>query len=292
MNNKAIWCILVVMGSLIALQSCESKKQGGRSGGGGASGSWEEQKRMSVKSDLIEKLRETPGGVLNFLLTPLIEAPGQEYPTTKDDAIIVQGVLAAFLLNALKPFAGLTPIEMIMRVGQHSNPLETITLSILEYIDASNAEKAFTIEEPTEGQSLAAGDIRIIVKAKGKISSIQALTNVGAGYDPQTPETQITDLTSTDGEAFYGYIRIDHNGSYTTVVTATYDDKDQTVKTASVHFSVADDGDIQSDLAEFNLAAKKVEDSADSLFDMAITAAKTVALEMAAKALFTALLAL
>ena len=287
MGNKTIWCILVVLGSLIALQSCESKRQGGRSGGGGASGTWEEERDMGIKADFISELRKTPDGILNFLNTPLPDPPDVEYPTTKDESVVVQGMLAAYVLKAIRPFAGWTPVESMMRVGQHSNPLESITLSILEYLSASDAEKAFTIEEPVEGQAYAPGDIRIIVKAKGKIATVSASTN-----NPLTEELQTTNLTSTDGEIFYGYIRLSTEGAYISVVTAKFDDKNQTAKTASVHYSITEDGEVQGDLADFNLAAKKVEEAADGLMSQVVDAALGAALEMAAKALFVALLAL
>lgn len=215
---------------------------------------------MSVKADFLEAIRKTPDGIDGFLATAIPTLTATTLPTDTDSAILVQGILAHNLNTILCLYSGLTPIELLLRIGQHSNVSEAILLSGLEFIGDSQAQKEFTIKEPVEDYEYAPGDIRVIVKAKTKPLTVKASTD-----NPETPETQITDLKSTDGEMFYGYIRLDSNGDYTTVVTVTFDDNDQTTKTAPVHFSVTDDGDTTADLAEFNLAAQKVIADADGL---------------------------
>jgi hypothetical protein len=248
---------------------------------------------MGIKQDFIEAIRNTPDGIKDFLSVAIPTLQATTCPTDKDSSILTQGVLAHNLNCILLLFVGLTPVEMVLRVGQHSNVIEAILLSCLEYIPESNAEQDLTIEEPIENQAYAPGDIRIIVKAKGKISTMTATTEIPNNESPEgQPELQIIDLTSTDGEIFYGYVRLSSAGDYTTSVSATFDDKDQTIKSASVNYSISEDGDVQADLAEFELAAKAVEDSSNSLMSWVVDTAKGAALEWAVKRLVLVVLAL
>lgn len=224
---------------------------------------------MSLKSAFIELLRKTPDGIADFLEVALPEPPAVSIPTTPEEAQIVQGKLAYYILDAFRPFTGLFPVELLLRIGQHSNVAEAIALSGLEYLTDSDGQQEFEIIEPGEGQTYAPGDIRLIVKGKGKVSTVQAATN-----DQSTPEIQTTDLLSDEGEMFYGFARLAEIGEYTSLVTVTFGDDAHTQKTASVHFTIADAGANTTnpegkDLSAFDTACKQLDDA----YQKAISAA-------------------
>ncbi len=184
---------------------------------------------MGIKADFIDALRDTPDGIKNFLLTPIPEPPDVDYPTTKDESVVVQGVLAAYVLKFFKPFAGFTPVEAVLHVGQHSNPLEAITLSILEYLQESNSQKDFTILEPTAGKTYTPGDVRVAISSKdSSISS--AVVSIAGGETPLSP--------NEDGSIYFGYVRCSEPNTYTVDISVKFNDKAGTVKTGQVVIQV------------------------------------------------------
>ena len=216
---------------------------------------------MSIKSDFIEALRQTPDGIAEFLTTAIPAFEPTTLPTTVDEAIITQGILAHNFNVFFSLFEGLIPIEVMLRIGQHSNVAEVIALSGLEYIGTEQAQE-FEIVEPTDAKSYAPGDIRIVVKGKGNIVGVSFIVTGGEGGP-----AQIVGMLTPDesGKLFVGYARCEELVEYTFEATAEFNDDEGTTDTASVTITIAEDGDSEVDLTELDLAAKKVEDESDGI---------------------------
>ena len=219
---------------------------------------------MSIKSDFIEALRQTPDGIAEFLTTAIPAFEPTTLPTTVDEAIITQGILAHNFNTFFSLFEGLIPIEVMLRIGQHSNVAEVIALSGLEYIGIEQAQE-FEIVEPTDAKSYAPGDIRIVVKGKGNISTVTV--NVTSAQAEELGITPIDVVLTPDdsGKLFVGYARCEEIVEYVFTATAEFNDDEGTTDTASVTITIAEDGDSEVDLTEFDLAAKKVEDESDGI---------------------------
>lgn len=91
---------------------------------------------MSQKDDFISALNELPAGIKAFLTTEIpIAGTPLEMPADSDEAIIRQGEFATALFNLIfHTFGGLTPIELLLRIGQKNEVLQGILLSGLEYV--------------------------------------------------------------------------------------------------------------------------------------------------------------
>ena len=221
---------------------------------------------MSIKSDFIEALRQTPDGIAEFLTTAIPAFEPTTLPTTVDEAIITQGILAHNFNTFFSLFEGLIPIEVMLRIGQHSNVAEVIALSGLEYIGIEQAQE-FEIVEPTDAKSYAPGDIRIVVKGKGNIVGVSFIVTGGEGGP-----AQIVLTPDESGKLFVGYARCEELVEYTFEATAEFNDDEGTTDTASVTITISDDEESEVDLTEFDLAAGAVTRSMDSVIRQAIEA--------------------
>lgn len=245
---------------------------------------------MSVKSDFIEALRMTPDGIAEFLTTPIPTPPAISQPSTTDDAIIAQGVLSYYFLEFFGAFAGVTPVELFLRIGQHDSVGEGMLLAGLEYLGESQTQRDFTVEEPVEGTTYAPGDVRVIVNAKnGKIAKVAVTVT--------TPSTSVVaamgPVTENDNITFMGMARCEEIGSYTFHVVVTFADK--TTGDATIACEVATQGEDTTnpegeDLNAFNAAlaildkayqdaigaASQAEPVATSVIDAVSSAARSV----------------
>jgi hypothetical protein len=184
---------------------------------------------MGIKADFIDALRDTPDGIKNFLLTPIPDPPDVEYPTTKDESVVVQGVLAAYVLKAVKPFAGWTPVETMLRVGQHSNPLETITIAVLEYIQDTNKDHKIELQHPETGKAYLPGDLSIVVKeVNGEPKRVVAIM-----------ENTSVELNGQSG-FWVGTVALETEADYTLNIVASYEKGSDA--TASATFTIASAG--------------------------------------------------
>jgi hypothetical protein len=141
---------------------------------------------MSLKADYIADLRAVPDGIAAFLTTAIPAPPaGLSQPATEEAANIMQGILAFYILQFFAPFAGLYPVELALRIGQHSNPIEAMCLAGLEYLSESQAANDFNVTEPVDGQAYAPGDLRVKCRvtngtAKRMTASYQAGAEAGS----------------------------------------------------------------------------------------------------------------
>ena len=180
---------------------------------------------MSLKSDFVTDLRAVPEGI-DGLLSAAIPTPptGLTQPTTEAEATIMQGILAYYLLQVFAVFAGLTPVELALRIGQHSAPVEAMCLAGLRYLDASSVHNDFKIIEPIDGQSYTPGTLRISCQiTNGTISVLQAI------FTSETI-TQTLDLKQADGY-YQGYIDLDTAANYTLTIAGLFTKTDGTTET-------------------------------------------------------------
>lgn len=131
----------------------------------------------ALKQEFIEAVRLTPEGIAAFLGTPIPDPPTYTPPTDTDSAILVSGILSGYLLDFFAPFAGLTPVELLLRIGQHNTVLESAMLAGLEYIEgADSAESVIEIREPNNGASYAPGEMRFSAISKNALCVGMTLT--------------------------------------------------------------------------------------------------------------------
>lgn len=183
---------------------------------------------MSLKRDFIEAVRVTPEGIAGFLTTPLPEAPTIATPTDVDAAIIANGVCAKFVLDLFAPFAGLTPIELMLRIGQHNTVLESAMLAGLEYIEGADPDSnMITIIEPLEGVSYTPGEMRFSASVtNGFCVGMVLLMSGGA----------LIKMIDNDG-TWQQYVNMER-GDYTATFTASFEDTSE--QSASVSFTIAE----------------------------------------------------
>jgi hypothetical protein len=96
---------------------------------------------MGLKTDFLSELNaDLPDGVGGLLDKAIPAAPSVATPTDVDSAIIAQGVLAKYLLDLFDTFRGLTPIELLLRIGQKNATLQAALLAGLEYVEKTSFE--------------------------------------------------------------------------------------------------------------------------------------------------------
>jgi hypothetical protein len=179
----------------------------------------------ALKQEFIEAVRLTPDGIVDFLATPLPAAPTISTPADADAAILASGILSKYLLDLFATFEGLTPIELLLRIGQHNSVLESAMLAGLEYIEgADSAENDITVLEPQDGVSYTPGEMRFIAKVSNGFCIGMTLT---LGADP-------IKMVSQD-DIFTQFVNMEV-GDYTATFDASFEDT--TTQTASVNFSV------------------------------------------------------
>jgi hypothetical protein len=180
----------------------------------------------NIKQTFVEALRATPDGITDFLTTPLPAAPSIAAPADVDAAIIANGIAAKFVLDLFQPFAGLTPIELLLRIGQHNSVLEAGLLAGLQYIGDSEAQQNFEILAPEEGIAYSPGEVRFEAQAlNGTLTSIDL--TIGA---------QTYALKSVE-DVWRQYLNLDI-GDYAATFAATFKGQD-TPQTIAVNFSIA-----------------------------------------------------
>lgn len=103
---------------------------------------------MSAKETFLEALNILPDGLGDKLDKAIPDAPVISTPTDVDTAIVAQGILAKYLLDFFHEFAGFTPAEAMMRIGQKNIVNQGILLAELEYI---GSQGDITVITPVTG---------------------------------------------------------------------------------------------------------------------------------------------
>lgn len=195
----------------------------------------------NLKQQFIDAFRATPDGISEFLTAPVPTLETITSPADVDAAIIAQGKLAANLNLILKTFEGLTPIELLLRIGSHSPVAEIAALAGWQYINASSAQQDFSITAPTAGSTYQPGNLRLSCSAgNGQIKQ------VAVEIEGQSP---IALESSDDGLSFYGYARFEaeETGEFTATFSALF--SDDSTQTASVSFTIDAEAE-EAELAE------------------------------------------
>lgn len=175
-----------------------------------------------LKQTFITAVRTTPDGIAGFLDTPIPEPPTLAQPTDVDTAIIVNGVCAWYVLELFRPFAGLTPVELLLRIGQHNSVLESAMLAGLEYLTDSQAANDFEIVAPTDGQVLLPGELRITARAKNEAVIKSIAGTLGANT---------FQMKAADG-VWRQYVDVEE-GEQTLTLTAAFADGDTVSQTVA-----------------------------------------------------------
>lgn len=164
-----------------------------------------------MKSDFIQALfDDMPATVGAYLETPIGDVVDIPVPTTKDTAVIACGQLAANLNNAfLKPFVGLTPIELFMRIGQKNPVFISSLLAGLETISGSGGK--MQIDIPKNG---------------GTYQQLKTIVVSGIGIQTLTANLNESDLTLSDNNDVWNYTfdTFLEPGEYSLICKATFDD--------------------------------------------------------------------
>jgi hypothetical protein len=184
----------------------------------------------ALKQTFIEAVRLTPDGIQDFLETPIPTPPEISTPADVDAAIIASGVLSKYLLDVFTVFAGLTPVELLLRIGQHNSVLESAMLAGLEYLEGSDSgEQDLIIESPEDGVAYAPGEMRFFctVRNGNAIYVIMELDGSEAKM-----------FSVADGWQQYADVA---TGDHTVTMTASFEDGSEA--TATVNFSVANAGE-------------------------------------------------
>lgn len=185
-----------------------------------------------LKQQFIEAVRATPDGIVDFLTTAIPAPPSISTPADVDAAIIANGVAAKFVCDLFQPFAGLTPVELLLRIGQHNSVLESAMIAGLEYITETEEVNDLEILAPEDGATLKPGDVLLMAQAKNG-TLIQCAVEI-EGHAPIS-------LEANDDGTFEGYITIEDEGEYTANFSGLFE-KDKTA-TASCTFTIAEEGD-------------------------------------------------
>jgi hypothetical protein len=103
---------------------------------------------MSAKEAFIEALNALPPGVASFLTTPIPSVEPISSPADVEEALIANGRLSSHINSILMAFGGMTPVELLLRIGQHNNVLQAALLAALEYRSGG-----FSIVAPADGET-------------------------------------------------------------------------------------------------------------------------------------------
>jgi hypothetical protein len=180
-----------------------------------------------LKQQFIEAIRLTPDGIAGFLTTEIPEPPTISTPSDVDSAIIANGLAAKYICDLIAPFAGLTPIELLLRIGQHNSVLESAMLAGLEYLEGANAAQGFTVLAPQDGGVYLPGEMRIRCEVtNGTCEAITCAIGEGESFD----------LIERDG-IWQQYVNVEE-GELSASFTAYFTDADPAAQIVNFTISV------------------------------------------------------
>lgn len=175
-----------------------------------------------MKTEFLQALLDDmPTTVGAFLGTEIGDVTDIDMPMTKDAAVIACGQLAANINNAfLKPFVGLTPVELFMRIGSKNPVFISSLLSGLEVISGQGGK--LTVISPEEGAVVPTWfEAGFVCKGTGIQSAVVSVDG--------------TDITLTaSGDTWNATLTTPLSiGAHTATFTATYGDGSTADKTVN-----------------------------------------------------------
>lgn len=187
---------------------------------------------MGIKDQFIQALDEVPEGISEFTSRAIPTFPVVGWPEDVDAAIIAQGQLAANINILLKTFEGLTPVELLLRLGQRNDVMKAMLLAGLQYISEQTLHE-FTILEPGEGQSYPSGMISFKAQVTSGLDDMY-LFQVEVDEETFSLGSNEEDETIWEGEKELSV------GEYEAIFTASFGDTDNPYYAEhSVNFSVS-----------------------------------------------------
>lgn len=89
---------------------------------------------MGLKDDFVQALQTLPPGIEDFLTTQIPNLPDVPFPETIEEAVIANAKCACNINTLLRTFSGVTPIEIMMRIGQLHPGIISLVLAGLQYL--------------------------------------------------------------------------------------------------------------------------------------------------------------
>lgn len=175
---------------------------------------------MGVKEAFLQALDEVPEGISEFTDRPIPAFSVVGWPEDVDAAIIAQGQLAANLNILLKTFEGLTPVELLLRLGQRNEVMKAMLLAGLQYVSQTELHD-FNILVPESGIVHTPGQIDFAAEVITGLDDLTAFS-----VDVTGPENKTIQLAQDEGNEnrFEGQAEFTQTGLYTAVFTAEFGD--------------------------------------------------------------------
>lgn len=187
---------------------------------------------MGIKEDFLQALDEVPAGLTEFTDRAIPTFPVVGWPEDVDAAIIAQGQLAANINILLKTFEGLTPVELLLRLGQRNEVMKAMLLAGLQYVSSQSLHE-FTIIAPGEGQSYPSGNIQFQAQVTSGLEDLY-LFQVEVDGETVSLGSNEEDETLWEGEKELS------EGEYSAIFQAHFGDTDDPyIAEHSVSFTVS-----------------------------------------------------
>ena len=187
-----------------------------------------------MKTNLIAALHELPPDLQSLADVKFGSISTVEIPTTVDDAIKVQGVVAANFNNAiLAPLSGLPIVQLGLHIGQNAPALHGVLLSALQVAASLAKEGAFTLSAE-DGASFAVGAIPMAVTINS--GSVSAVSGTLEGPD-------VVDFDfDGGGKQWNASPEVAKAGGYTLTVTVSFVDNDAQTQSVDITVTASEEG--------------------------------------------------
>lgn len=181
---------------------------------------------MNRKEAYLQALKTLPEDTQEYLEVPIPTMQAGVWPIEDTEtAIIMQGILAYNLNVILTVFAGLRPLEILLRIGQFNPSIIGLYLSALEVL---NTDELHTMEilAPTDGASLDPGDYTFQARITGGLEDcyLVQVTIVDAAPEPiYSPQTASLGQNAEDESLFETTLTLYVGEAFTVTFQATFE---------------------------------------------------------------------
>ena len=192
----------------------------------------------NARQAFIDELNSTVTGIDDFIDTPIPVLTEITTSFDADNPTRNNEILAYNVNKILRAFQGLTPIELILRIGQKNETMQAMLLAALEYV--GGGENSLTVISPiADGEYYGWFDTCICDITGGTVKSV-SVTFDGESFPMEA-----------SGDSRYTCITALAIGSHTATIKANFDDNTSTETTVTFevkHWSeiVTIPGDMQS----------------------------------------------
>ncbi|MGD9125756.1 MAG: hypothetical protein PVH19_00120 [Planctomycetia bacterium] len=169
-----------------------------------------------------------PDGVVGAAEKPIPAAPTIETPTTEEAANIAQGVLAKYLLDFFNTFEGLTPVDLILHIGQRNAVNKALLLASIEQTSDKGGKHDISIIQPAVGTfDLSEELLTCEVELFGDLIDLEEVFVTLEKPDHSTIQSamvstiQIDDVTYAEKNHLYTQLGLYDVGEYSLTFSAT-----------------------------------------------------------------------